>query len=312
MIREYIFSWQVKNLMLLPARFFVKAPGVLPVVTHLCKQKEAENFVTIFSGYENGNWKRQVKTECESMKDAKGLRQAFLSPLLKEIFANIEQKHPLLGDLCRVGVGIQESLKREGTISRFVSETKIDQNYRPVLKGREISPFKINWEGRYLKYGSHLAYAGDENVFKSPKILYQNIRNEKLKTRLVAALDLKGFYPKNSISFIVPKSENLLYEYVLAVINSTLINAWFSGHYHSFHITVSQVKTIPLAIAEMELQKKIRQAVLKLEDCRPGSDKETDMKTLIDKMVCQAYMDKHPFDRLLTECDIFLEQAAGL
>jgi predicted RNA methylase len=314
LIRELVFSKEVNDLFLLPTRFFPGAPGVLPVVLNLKGKTADKDFkVKIHTGYDSEKgWLRHYSADSASLVEGNGLRRAIVPDSLKKVFSDLSNEFPKLGELCRVGVGIQESVKRTDKISKFVSSERKSPNHKPVLKGRELAPFSINWEGKYIDYGPHLAYAGDEKVFSGRKLLYQNIRNEKLKIRLVAAFDDKGFFPKNSLSFILVNHPQLSELYLEAVLNSSLINAWFSGNYHSFHITVSQVRTIPLAVPETSLRRKIEKKVLALKKLAPDSEEFKQSHGDLNKLVCTAYSISEPLDALLDACDIFLEQAAAL
>ncbi|GAB4283501.1 MAG: hypothetical protein Kow0029_29690 [Candidatus Rifleibacteriota bacterium] len=315
LIRQFVFSRKVKSIYLLPARFFVKAPGVLPVVIYLCASanRESGNRVQIFSKYSTREktWEEKYVVNSVSLLDGSGLRKAIVPDRLKSVFKKLEG-FPTLSEFCKVGVGIQESTKRSGSISKYVTDKKYTSRHRPVLKGREISAFKINWGKKYIDYGDHLAYKGDEKIFNAPKILYQNIRNEKLKQRLVAAYDDKGFFPKNSLSFVLPISENVSFAYLEAVLNSVLINAWFSGHFHSFHVTVTQVKRIPLAIPSLELVRKIEDIVKNIRLVSVHQPEWNDYRQKLDLLICEAYLGRGRHAELLRSCEIFLEQAAAL
>lgn len=314
LLRRFIFSHRVENLFLLPARFFAHAPGVLPVVVHLRQQraKEADQMV-LHADYRPGlGWGKQYRAGQNIMMENSGLRQAIVPQHLKEVFENMSQQHRSLGELCRVGVGIQESLKREGSVSKFVADSCETSRHRKVLKGRELAPMKINWEGKYIDYGPHLAYAGDAAIFAGEKILYQNIRNEKLKTRLVAACDRDGYFPKNSLSFIVTQHRDLSLDYLEALLNSTLINAWFSSRYHSFHITVSQVRSIPLALPSPLLRHDLERLVAALRRVSGSEEKTALWWQELDQKVCEVYAGPGDHRELVKDCDFFLEQAAAL
>lgn len=314
LIREFICRYRLKNIFLLPPRFFISAPGVLPAVLHLQNYKARTHDSTLLhcSYLPGKGWQQTYKTGQATLSGNQGLRQAIVPEKLKRVFAKMEQACPQLGKLCRVGVGIQESLKREGKVSRFVADRRESERHRPVLKGRELAPMRINWEGRYIDYGQHLAYAGDEKVFSGEKLLYQNIRNEKLKIRLVAAHDRDGFFPKNSLSFIVGNDSRVPLSYLEALLNSTLLNAWFSGHFHSFHITVSQVKTIPVAIPDPQMKERIEELAELIKATSDKSVQWQDLWQSLNELVCESYFGPGDHSELLWECDFFLEQAAAL
>jgi len=169
-IRRFIFSgYHVRALLLLPARFFVMAPGVLPVILVADAEFPPEdNQLGVYTGYnEKDGWTVCYQAFNKIFEESSGLRQAIVPPQLQQVFA-LMNNCSRLGDQCRVGVGIQESLKRDGKISRYVGKDKLGPSFKRVLRGRELQPFKISWEGNYIDYGPHLAYAGDETVFAGP------------------------------------------------------------------------------------------------------------------------------------------------
>jgi len=314
-IRELVFVQnQVEHLLMLPERFFIKAPGVMPVVTVLRKTDRVEDWKLVLkTGYEDEKgWQQSYVAASEDFIDGCGLRKAIVTSSLKRVFAEMTEAGSTIGEQCRVGVGIQESQKREGTVSKFVSDQAESGRHKPVLRGRELSPFMINWEGKYIDYGPHLAFAGCERTFSEPKVLYQNIRNERLKQRLVAAHDTRGFFPKNSLSYIVPTdlwSGPLL----TGILNSTLVNAWFSGRFHSFHITVTQVRQIPLPVdAEKSFLEQVAAIAADLQTLTPGSRQWKDALSALDQAVCCCYFGCGDHLGLLAECDKFLDQAARL
>ncbi len=244
-----------KALYLLPPRFFPSAPGVLGTILHLEKGRDRVNEVAVRDGFDpdKGRWKLNRSISPRDLTEVTGVRKAMTGPALTTAFDEMESVSVPLGSIATVGVGIQESTNRGTTVSRFVSTRKETDRHVKVLRGREVSPFFIEWEGKFLDYGEHLTYAGDPEIFRGEKILYQNIRNEALPVRLVAAYDRSGFFPKNSLSFIgrVQAPYSLLF--LAGLLNSPILNAWFRGRYFSFHVTVSQVRTIPVPKAPEKL-----------------------------------------------------------
>ena len=315
-IREYIFDKsKVGAVYMLPARFFVFAPAVLPVVLITEKRLLGDVYkVKVYTDYsEQRGWDSEFSASSDEFVKGTGLRSSIIPNDLRPIFEKMEKDSLTLGDICKIGVGIQESVKKEGTSSKYVTEKAVNPDYKPVLKGREIAPFKVCWNNKYIYFGSHLAYSGDENVYKSPKILYQNIRNEKLKIRLVAALDSGGFYPKNSLSFIISKNGDYSLELITGLMNSLLVNSWFSSKNHSFHITVTQVRKIPLPPVNEQLFKRIEIISRKLKDLELDSQKWDKSIKELNILVLKCYLGKVDNEQGILDSLIkFLEEAARL
>jgi hypothetical protein len=311
-IRDLLFMKnRVTHLLMLPERFFARAPGVLPVVSCILRQAPQPGYrLKICSDYAAGCWKAVYDVEASCFADGSGLRRAIVPPSLGEVFSALEVECCKLGEVCRVGVGIQESHKRDDRVSRFVSDAAESDRHRPVLKGRELSPFRISWAGKYIDYGPHLAFAGNEKTFLADKVLYQNIRNERLRQRLVAAFDQRGFFPKNSLSYIVPAS-GYSGHFICAILNSILVNAWFSGRFHSFHITVTQVRQIPLPSANDVLKAEVEKLACDLATESDRAVAEVLLQALNQK-VCECYLGPGDHSALLRECDNLLDHAVCL
>ncbi|MBP5467894.1 MAG: hypothetical protein J6Z11_01460, partial [Candidatus Riflebacteria bacterium] len=315
-IRSFIFSnTNVKSLYILPQKFFLTAPTIIPVITLCEKSKNINDYkVDIYSSYSESNgWNIKNQAYSNSLINGNGLRESVIPNILKPIFNKMEKSGIKLDDFCHIGVGIQESLKKDGKSSKFVFEKQINQDYKPVLKGRDISPFKVNWDNKYIYFGKHLAYMGNENIYKAPKILYQNIRNEKLKIRIVATLDRNEFYPKNSLSFIVSNNSDYPLELIVGLLNSILVNAWFSSKNHSFHITVTQIKEIPLPPVNIHLFKQIEEKSNKLLKLKPSTARWNKLLEELNILVLRSYLGKVDDENKLLESLLkFLEDAASL
>lgn len=316
-IREFVFSnSRVQSVRMLPPRFFSFAPSVLPTLLIATGGISEDSIygIEIYSKYlyELG-WLNRFYTESSELIAGTGLRGAITPQSLKDIFLQMEKNGISFGDICQIGVGIQESVKKEGSSSKFVSDIAVDDSYKPVLKGRELSPFHINWEKKYIHFGSHLAYAGNEETYKNPKILYQNIRNEKLKTRLVATVDENGFYFKNSLSYILSKDSRYSLRFLCGIMNSLLLNGWFASKNHSFHITVTQVRKIPLPKYDEKKFCRVESIVSSLMKADEGSKSYDRLMAELNPAVIDCYnLNLSDLSEFCNELTSFLETAAGL
>ena len=76
------------------------------------------------------------------------------------------------------------------------------------------------------------------------KILIQNTRNESLKTRIVATIDKQGVYTTQGINIVIPKSEEYSLYFLLAILNSKLMNYLFSKKFLNLAIKAEYIKQI--------------------------------------------------------------------
>lgn len=271
-IRTLAFAGHdVRRLFLLPTRFFPHAPGVIPVVTEIHHTSNEHASVCVCDSYDEGEgWRIRRTAPPEAFLEPTGLRKALADPAREAIFKNMEAGNARLGEIAKIGVGIQESMRRGDRVSRFVSDTPTGTTAVRVIRGREVEPFRIRWDGLFLDYGKHLTYAGDPNIFRGEKLVYQNLRHESLPVRLVAAVDKDAFFPKNSLSYICRPKPPFSLEYLSGLLNSRLVNAWFAGRFFSFHITVTQVRSIPVPEADERRRGAVEQIVRRLAEIPLG------------------------------------------
>lgn len=286
-LRNYVFeNYIVEKLILLEKGFFKKAPALLPAVAVIRNRKSSPDFKTELLVGCDETLNASIKTEAlqRHFREETGLKNSLRPPEVRKLLESMESYSLKLSDVAKLGVGIQESVRRKGSVSKFVHGAKKADNFKPVLRGREISPFSINWEGKYIDYGEHLVYRGKPEMFEDEKILYQNIRNQSLKTRIVAALDRNGFYYKNSLSYIQSFNSDYSNLFLTGLLNSLLVNVWYASSFHSFHITVTRMGQIPLPPYNKTL-------FTKIESCAERLLTGFDDKIMNDlnKLVWQAY-----------------------
>ena len=110
-----------------------------------------------------------------------------------------------------------------------------------------------------------------------------------MPVRLVCALDVNGeYYPLNNFSFIVSEKGNSL-KSLLGIINSRLMNWYFSNSFVDYNIKPKYIELLPLPtkINSNELEAKVAEIIT-----IKASDKETDTSSLenqIDQLVYQLY-----------------------
>ena len=126
----------------------------------------------------------------------------------------------ILSDRIRFGVVIS------GNFDDVVCKQKLGSNWHPFLEGNEIGPFIINYSDRFLNYEPGLLHrARTPDIFECKKLMLMRITGGQMP--LKAAIDTFGFYNKESILNVILKSQHAaIYEFVAAVINSSLGN-WF-------------------------------------------------------------------------------------
>jgi len=108
-----------------------------------------------------------------------------------------------------------------------------------LSKRREVLNDAIPWYA--------LQWARDKSQLDFiPKILVQGTRNQRLVTRIVATLDYEKIYGTQGMNFIVPKNNKYSPLFLLAVLNSSIINYLYQTKFLNVAIKASYLKDTPI------------------------------------------------------------------
>lgn len=152
----------------------------------------------------------------------------------QEAFNKVGETPTVVSDYYAVTTGIKEYQVEKGkppqTQSQsqervFNSNTKIDKTYLPELRGKNFSPFKIEWKGEHIKYGPWLAEPRTIDVFENGTVLVRQIPAKDRQALCV----INEFYVVDQTIYIgtnLRKNEIDDY-YSVGVLSSVLINWYF-------------------------------------------------------------------------------------
>ena len=144
--------------------------------------------------------------------------------------------------------GSNESIQTDSPENLFV----------PILVGKDIDRYSITFKNRYIKYNEDSkADFKSRDIFDTTKILVQRIRNLSLKRRIVATLDSNRFYTMNTLRILTAKSQKVSLSYIVALLNSKLINYWFLKMFNNKDIYAYQLEQIPIRITEEKISNKL-------------------------------------------------------
>ena len=177
------------------------------------------------------------------------------------IFKKIEKSSECLGEISKYIIAGIASFKE-----KTVFDGKKGDKYKPFIVGKDVGRYKIDYKGKFILYDKKiLQRARPEEVFLSNKVLVQRISGGDKP--LIATYDDEKYYTFNSVNNIILKDNVKYYhEYITAILNSNLINWYYSNNYsNKSKVTVNISKTylekLPIRKISMESQKNIRKMV---------------------------------------------------
>lgn len=145
------------------------------------------------------------------------------------IISKIEKHHPKLKNMCNMAWGTslsgygRQKIKEVEYLKKNIAERAL---YKPILQTGDIKRYIIDWKKEYIP----IAVYSNQKIshFKKPKMLISRLA----KKMRVAFDDEKRFVGKVSMLTDYQYNKN----YFLALLNSKLINFFYSTKYESTHM----------------------------------------------------------------------------
>lgn len=188
----------------------------------------------------------------------------FISGENKEILEKICKSTIKLGEICIIHAGgIATGQNKKEMIQNYKKNSK----YKPMLEGKDIKPYYPEFKNRYILYDRKLLYrARKESIFLSPeKLVTQRIGGGK--HTLVVSYDNQQYYTFNSTNTILHKNKKYSLKYILALLNSDLINFYYINKFsNKSDLTVNISKTFLEQLPIKDISKEKQSRIIELVD----------------------------------------------
>ena len=220
-LRQQMVKRTIRNLTSYKYPVFDKA--VVETIVFVLENKNAEdNVITITDcdnksmTYSNRHLPQSVYLETHT--------NAFLlslEPALLRLWSKIEQDCVSLGELANINQAIALKYDR----SACLEKRRIAANYKPVLDGRNIYRYQLDWDGTYLAYDVDKIHSCKRSdIFDAPEKLFFR----RVGERLIATYDDAQFYALNTLVVITLRSgATVPLKYLLGLFNSSLLNFYY-------------------------------------------------------------------------------------
>jgi len=119
------------------------------------------------------------------------------------------------------GKGKPKQKGNESKTKCFHSPIKTKEIHKPLLGGKEIQRYRVDWKGTYVDYGEWLAEPRTPLWFKGHRILVREVTD---KGTIQATIVDDEFVFSNSVDGIKLKEEKYALAFILGIINSKLIS----------------------------------------------------------------------------------------
>ncbi len=216
---------------------------------------------------------------------------------LAKVVGKLQLQKFNLGELASVNFGMQ--LRDRGKFPRDVIESPADdvrlsKDHRPCYTGKDISRWFVTFNHRYC-YFNRVAKRGgcwDESAHNAKnKLLLRQIGHYP-----EAALDPKGYAVLNTAFMVVVRGHEIKPEYLLAVLNSSVVRCFWTNRFRDDRNTFPKIKgeylkQIPIPKASPSEQASIIKLVDEILAAKRRDSKAstTALEREIDRLVCKLY-----------------------
>jgi len=165
----------------------------------------------------------------------------------------------------------------------YLSNTKENDMYKPLIEGKDITPFSYKFNKQYVLYSKKLLErAREERFFTAPEKIVMRYIGKKL----IGAFDNKQFYTQKSVLCLIPKKDMDL-RYILAIINSDLMNWYYlklMGKNLYPRINLNYVLNFPIKEASQKERSEVIKIVNKIDSLEGKKEKKEFIKELNKKV----------------------------
>ncbi len=168
-----------------------------------------------------------------------------------------------------------------GDNKKYITVSKTNSN-EPIIRGADIEKYNYT-VNNYIEFipKNFQQVAPIVNYRASEKIIYKFITN-----KLAFAYDNTGILTLNSCNILIPKINGLNIKYILAILNSSVAQFYFSKMYNSKKVLRSHIESIPIAVSNQNMQNEIIKIVDKIISCSSDNKK---YKQELDYKIAKIY-----------------------
>ncbi len=228
----------------------------------------------------------------------------------RKLIENIAEGRNKLIELCDFSLGLTPYDKYKGHTKRqiedrvFHSMSKKNSTFKPLLSGENITRYYVKWDGKeWISYGDWLGAPREQRFFTDERILVRQIVSGT-PLKIYAGYTKEELYNTQiAFNILLRKGTNLSIKYILAILNSSLMNFYHRSRYldqskNVFQkILIENAKQFPIAYVDKTCHDHIVQLVERMLAAKEELSKaktEAEMTRL--ECECEA------LDRQIDQC----------
>ncbi|MFA6748207.1 MAG: TaqI-like C-terminal specificity domain-containing protein [Aminobacterium sp.] len=207
-----------------------------------------------------------------------------LDPIIEKVY---EKKHTKFGEVCNINQGI--ALKGDKSLS--LKDKKENDKCYKVLDGRNINKYTLNWDGVWLDYDlDRIHSCKRKDIFESKeKLMFRRV-----SSTLIFTYDDEQFYALNTIVVVNMKDKDPDLKFILALMNSKLMNYVYSKKFKSTKTVFSEiqarsVKELPIPCVSSSVKDEFILLSEKIINNKKNNTDTAVLENEIDQIVYELY-----------------------
>ena len=176
---------------------------------------------------------------------------------------------------------------------KFVLNTKKDKDCFKVFRGRNIKGYSKNWDNEYIWYRPDLMKekAGclphTKALFDVPEKLITQRVNSSMQLLVAYDNEQDYFLDTTIVSIFDTLNKDYSIKYILALLNSKVINFWYCNKFRMPTIGLYELHSIP--IKPLKNQQPFISLVDKILDAKKKNKESKSLENKIDELVYKLY-----------------------
>ncbi len=199
----------------------------------------------------------------------------FFNQETKDLIEKIEANSFELGKQYTGRTGVRSKIGQKNII--FKQKDK-DTYQKGIISGGQIKKYKITYDNDYINIDPELLNGGgfDYKIINNPKILVRQTGDS-----LISSIDTDHYYHLNNVHSFAPNNEESLpLEYILAILNSDLMDYYYQKTTLEVGRPMAQtdietIESLPIKDTSIENKNEIKKLVTKLLEMKKKGDLDT-------------------------------------
>ncbi len=166
-----------------------------------------------------------------------------------------------------------------------ISTIKDSLHTDPIIIGKDVEKFRINFSNHYFKYNVNtLQQVAEQQCYLTRnKILYKFIGRH-----LTFAVDRHGLYTLNNVNGFIPLSAQLEPDVIVAILNSSLLQYIYETQFFTVKVLRGNLEKLPIKIINSANKKLLKKLSLELSEETDKVKRKT-LTDTIDDIVFHEY-----------------------